>query len=150
MKYTREEKRHIDNLLNVFSDFISKHCYFDIGYADKSGYIHIHLNNDFDVLDCISMNSLDDVLIALFDEVADDVRAPRVCAGDESYCLYPHEVQDVYNIISPLAAKLPSAAERIYCMKMLDVYCCNTPEEAFTGAKTAEVDWGAPQGEEVW
>lgn len=122
MIYTKTEKARIETLLTVFREFISTHHYFDIGYAEKIGYIHIHLDNDQEILDCMAMRNYSDVLLVLFEEVSDDIRNERVRNGDESYCLYPSEVEAIKNFLGPIFEALPNKEDQEYCRFKLDDY----------------------------
>ena len=41
MVYTTEEKKKIDNLLEVFAEYTAQHPDFDIAYSDKTGYVRL-------------------------------------------------------------------------------------------------------------
>lgn len=50
MVYTPEEKRNMDLLLSAFSDHIAQHCYHDIAYSDKSGFLLLTIGEGADNL----------------------------------------------------------------------------------------------------
>jgi len=41
MVYTPEEKKKMDNLLQVFAEYTAAHREFDIAYSDKTGYVRL-------------------------------------------------------------------------------------------------------------
>lgn len=41
MVYTPEEKKRMDNVLQVFAEYTAAHTEFDIAYSDKTGYVRL-------------------------------------------------------------------------------------------------------------
>lgn len=50
MIYTPDEKQSMDLLLSAFSDHIAQHCYHDIAYSDKSGFLLLTIGEGADNL----------------------------------------------------------------------------------------------------
>lgn len=131
MIYTKTEKTRIEALLAAFHKFISTRNYFDIGYAEKTGYIHIYLDNNQEIVNCMAMRDFTEVLLVLFEEAADDVRIKRVRDGDESYCLYPSEAETMKSFLVPILDVLPNKEEQEYCKNKLDVFLKENLSESY-------------------
>lgn len=41
MVYTPEEKKKMDDLMDVFAEYTANHSEFDIAYSDKTGYVRL-------------------------------------------------------------------------------------------------------------
>ncbi len=41
MVYTPEEKKKMDNVLQVFAEYTAAHTEFDVAYSDKTGYVRL-------------------------------------------------------------------------------------------------------------
>lgn len=125
MIYTKEEKQRLDNLLEAFQGYIAGHKYFDVAYSDKLGFLCLDLCENQTILDETKIETYDDLLVFLFDEIADDVRDERVGNGDDTDCLYQTEIAALRVVLDPILNSLKEDKE--HCLTTLEDYInqCN-------------------------
>ena len=75
MKYTPEEKKRMDKLLEVFADFLAETTEFDVAYSEKSGFVRLVLAECSEAI-FFPIFDFDDMLeMFYFDVVSDEVMA---------------------------------------------------------------------------
>ena len=74
--YEPETKRDIEQVIDVFNDYIRTSTHFELLWSDKVGYIYISIDNvrgTIGDIDCCVVDSAEELLDKLISEMAIDI-----------------------------------------------------------------------------
>lgn len=121
MPYSKEEKSRIDGLLEVFSDYIKGHYYFDIVYSEKVGYVRLVVAEDGSDMPPVFIGSYDELLEVLFNEVAVDVYQLKLEGPHFETSLTPLEQIETRKRLLSYIDKM-GVEEKEYALEFLETF----------------------------
>lgn len=109
----------MDNILAAFQGYIQTHPSFDIVYSEKIGYIRLNVE-DPDAEDLTIIESADDLLEILFDEIINDVRFGNKQKRRRSSNLSESDKIEIRRQITDILKTVTIESE--HCLEFMDSY----------------------------
>ena len=119
MIYSTSQKSRMDNILAAFQGYIQTHPSFDIVYSEKIGYIRLNVE-DPDAEDLTIIESADDLLEILFDEIITDVRFGNKQKRRRSSNLSESDKIEIRRQITDILKTVTIESE--HCLEFMDSY----------------------------
>lgn len=119
MIYSTSQKSRMDNILAAFQDYIQTHPSFDIVYSEKIGYIRLNVE-DPDAEDLTIIESVDDLLETLFNEIINDVRFGNKKKRRQSSNLSESDKIEIRRQITDILKTV--TIESDHCLEFMDSY----------------------------
>lgn len=119
MIYSTSQKSRMDNILAAFQGYIQTHPSFDIVYSEKIGYIRLNVE-DPDAEDLTIIESADDLLEILFDEIINDVRFGNKQKRRRSSNLSESDKIEIRRQITDILKTV--TIESDHCLEFMDSY----------------------------
>ncbi len=119
MIYSTSQKSRMDNILAAFQGYIQTHPSFDIVYSEKIGYIRLNVE-DPDAEDLTIIESADDLLEILFDEIINDVRFGNKQKRRRSSNLSESDKIEIRRQITDILKTVTIESE--HCLEFMDSY----------------------------
>ena len=113
--YEPETKRAIEQVIDVFNDYIRTSTHFELLWSDKVGYIYISIDNvrgTIGDMDCCVVDSAEELLDKLISEMAIDImeEVGHTIDPTEATLLQRREIE---RQIQPYFDQLPAYQNRL-------------------------------------
>ncbi len=110
-----EEQHKIDEIIEVFREYIDSHYFFDILRSKKFGYIRMDIDGLWE-----QYGTADDIMEhCIIPEIKGDVRALNLCGPHMTITLFPEEEAELKKRVVPYFEKL---ADPEHYYEILDNY----------------------------
>ena len=113
--YEPETKRAIEQVIDVFNDYIRTSTHFELLWSDKVGYIYISIDNvrgTIGDIDCCVVDSAEELLDKLISEMAIDIMEGVGHTIDPTEATQL-ERREIERRIQPYLDQLPAYQDRL-------------------------------------
>ena len=114
--YEPETKRAIEQVTDVFNDYIRTSTHFELLWSDKVGYIYISIDNvrgTIGDMDCCVVDSAEELLDKLISEMAIDIME-EVGHTIDPTAATQLERREIERRIHPYLEQLPAYQDRLH------------------------------------
>ena len=128
MLYTPEEKKKMDNLLEVFSEYTAQHPDFDIAYSDKSGYVRLIIADCADTV-FFYLKNFDDLMEMfcmeiVFDEIDKQLTEnPSLTNKNVDYDTIRHHIQQFIDRLEKAYQEQAQTIADLYILQKANSPC---------------------------
>ena len=113
--YEPETKKAIEQVIDVFNDYIRTSTHFELLWSDKVGYIYISIDNvrgTIGDIDCCVVDSAEELLDKLISEMAIDIME-EVGHTNDPTAATQLERREIERRIHPYLEQLPAYRDRL-------------------------------------
>lgn len=113
--YEQETKRAIEQVIDVFNDYIRTSTHFELLWSDKVGYIYVSIDNvrgTIGDMDCCVVDRAEDLLDKLVSEMAIDIME-EVGHTIDPTAATQLECREIERRIQPYLEQLPAYQDRL-------------------------------------
>ena len=114
--YEPETKRAIEQVIDVFNDYIRTSTHFELLWSDKVGYIYISIDNvrgTIGDMDCCVVDSAEELLDKLISEMSIDIME-EVGHTIDPTAATQLERREIERRIHPYLEQLPAYQDRLH------------------------------------